>query len=115
MLVKPVAGAQYEGQIITCDQPGGGEIVGNDNPWVVGASAAKSSEDLADNVSHPLHGTLDNLQPASGGIDTNDEPVYIGENSEMPGRHWNGLIDDVRIYNHALNEGDIAKLYNEGR
>ena len=35
---------------------------GNDNPWVVGASAAKSSEDLADNVSHPLHGTLDNLR-----------------------------------------------------
>lgn len=47
----------------------------------------------------------------SRGITTNGEPVYIGENSEKPGRLWNGLIDDVRIYSYALSQDDIKALY----
>jgi beta-galactosidase len=59
-----------------------------------------------------VDGVLDSSQPASGPIGTNDEPVYIGENSEMTGRHWNGMIDDVRIYSYALGETDIEALYS---
>jgi len=62
-----------------------------------------------------VDGVLDSSQPASGPIGTNDEPVYIGENSEMTGRHWNGMIDDVRIYSCALGESDIAALYSGGK
>jgi hypothetical protein len=62
-----------------------------------------------------IDGDVDGMQPASGGISTNDEPVYIGENSEMTGRHWNGMIDDVRIYSYALSQTDIVKLYNAGK
>jgi len=58
---------------------------------------------------------VDVSQPASGAIATNDEPVFIGENSEMTDRFWNGLIDDVRVYNYALSEGRIRALYNEGK
>jgi len=58
---------------------------------------------------------VDVSQPASGAIATNDQPVFIGENAEMTGRFWNGLIDDVRVYNYALSEGQIAALYNEGK
>jgi len=47
----------------------------------------------------------------SGGITTNGEPVYIGGNSELPGRFWNGLIDDVQIYSYALSEEEIKALY----
>ena len=47
----------------------------------------------------------------SGGIITNNEPVYIGENAEKPGLGWNGLIDDVRIYSYALSEAEIKALY----
>jgi len=57
-----------------------------------------------------VDGVLDSSQPASGPIGTNDEPVYIGENSEMTGRQWNGMIDDVRIYSYALGESDIEAL-----
>lgn len=60
-----------------------------------------------------VDGVLDTSQAASGGIDTNDQPVYIGENSEMANRFWNGLIDDVRIYNYALDESQVKALYSE--
>lgn len=62
-----------------------------------------------------VDGVVDSSQPASGGINTNDEPVYIGENSEMTGRFWNGLVDDVRVYNGALGQAEIRALYNEGK
>jgi len=62
-----------------------------------------------------IDGKEDASQPASGPIAHNDEPVYIGENAEMTGRFWNGLIDDVHVYNYALSEGQIMALYNEGK
>jgi len=62
-----------------------------------------------------VDGVVDSSQPASGGINTNDQPVYIGENAEMTGRFWNGLIDDVRVYNGALDQTEIRALYNEGK
>jgi hypothetical protein len=57
-----------------------------------------------------IDGSLDASAPASGTIRVNGEPVYIGENSEMPNRFWNGLIDDVRIYNYALNAKEILEI-----
>jgi hypothetical protein len=62
-----------------------------------------------------IDAVLDVSQAASGGIDTNDQPVYIGENSEMTGRYWNGLIDDVRVYNYGLSEDQVKALYSEAR
>ncbi|MFC1635358.1 sugar-binding protein [Planctomycetota bacterium] len=62
-----------------------------------------------------VDGRVDVSQPASGPIGTNNHPVYIGENAEMTGRFWNGLIDDVRVYNGALGQAEIRALYNEGK
>ena len=62
-----------------------------------------------------VDGVVDSSQPASGPIGTNNQPVYIGENAEMNGRFWNGLIDDVRVYNAALSRAEIEALYNEGK
>ncbi|MCP4259513.1 MAG: tetratricopeptide repeat protein [Planctomycetes bacterium] len=59
-----------------------------------------------------IDGEEDTSQSASGRINMNSEPVYIGENSENTGRYWNGLIDDVRIYNYALRKDDVTTLYN---
>jgi beta-galactosidase len=55
---------------------------------------------------------LDASASARGSIYANHEPLYIGENSERPGRTWKGLIDDVRIYNYALSEAEIKALYD---
>ena len=62
-----------------------------------------------------IDGIVDVSQPASGAIATNDQPVFIGENAEMTGRFWNGLIDDARVYNYSLSEEQITALYNEGK
>jgi serine/threonine protein kinase len=58
-------------------------------------------------------GIEDSASPVvyTGGITTNNYPVYIGENAEGTSRCWNGLIDDVRIYNYALNETEVKNLY----
>ncbi|MEA3544995.1 MAG: LamG domain-containing protein [Thermodesulfobacteriota bacterium] len=41
-------------------------------------------------------------------------PMYIGggaSSAPMPIYIWNGLIDDLRIYNRALSESEIQQLY----
>ena len=61
-----------------------------------------------------VDGRLDAEKPWKGGIAVNDFDVLIGENAEQKGRFFDGLIDDVRIYNYALKESDIMALFNEG-
>jgi len=50
----------------------------------------------------------------SGGITTDNYNVYIGENAERTGRYWDGLIDDVAIFDHALTINEIIQLKNLG-
>jgi hypothetical protein len=57
-----------------------------------------------------VDGKLDISSTASGTIKTNDQPVYIGENSEQSNRFWNGLIDDARIYSYALSADELAEF-----
>jgi hypothetical protein len=57
-----------------------------------------------------VDGDMDSSQPASGRINMNNQPVCIGENLERPERFWNGLIDDVRVYNYALTKEEVGAL-----
>jgi hypothetical protein len=57
-----------------------------------------------------IDGSLDASASAPGKIRVNDQPVYIGENSQMPNRFWNGLIDDVRICSYALSKEEISEI-----
>jgi outer membrane lipoprotein-sorting protein len=50
--------------------------------------------------------------PLTVPIGTNNFPVCIGENIELKGRCFHGLIDDVRIYDYALSENEVVELYN---
>ena len=47
-----------------------------------------------------LHETIMNRQVQIGGTDRNINPNY-----------FNGVIDDVRIYNRALSEAEVKSLY----
>ena len=59
-----------------------------------------------------IDGGLGSSIRAVGTVDVNSQPLYIGANSGYSGgREWNGLIDDVRIYNYALTEAEIMALY----
>ena len=57
-----------------------------------------------------VDGVIDASGWRTGPIATNDFPVCIGENIELTGRCWHGLIDDVRIYNYSLSENKIAAI-----
>ena len=48
-------------------------------------------------------------------IQSNDNPMMIGENPDARGRTWGGLIDDVGVWNRPLTEEEIAYMYNEGK
>jgi tetratricopeptide (TPR) repeat protein len=58
-----------------------------------------------------VDGELDASSKATGTININDYPVYMCENAEQTDRFWNGLIDDVRVYNYALSIDDIKGFY----
>jgi hypothetical protein len=57
-----------------------------------------------------VDGKVDVCKNWTGGIGQNDYDVLIGENAQEQGRFFDGLIDDVRIYNYALSKADIEKL-----
>lgn len=54
-----------------------------------------------------VNGNLESTKDLTGGIYTNDMPIYIGCNIFYSGENFNGIIDEVRIYNYALTEDEI--------
>jgi len=57
-----------------------------------------------------IDGVLDNSINATGNINANNYKVLIGENAQVSGRYWNGYIDDVQIYNRALDTTEIGTI-----
>ncbi len=51
------------------------------------------------------------ITSASGMVDVNTEPLTIGRRSDGV-RFFNGIIDEVRIYNRALTTSEIQANYN---
>jgi hypothetical protein len=67
-----------------------------------------------------LNGALDNgikLGTIQSSInDSSGDPFRIGTDSQgIMSDYWNGLIDDVRVYNRDLTRDEIKRLYNSGR
>ncbi len=56
-----------------------------------------------------VDGALDASAPASGMIAANDGSVHFGDNA------WNGVIDEVRVYNYGLRAEEIRALFENGR
>ncbi len=62
-----------------------------------------------------LNGNKINSSDVSAGFIFGGESHSIGDSHwglENNNRPFNGLIDEVRIYNRALNDEEIKKLYN---
>ena len=72
-------------------------------------------------VSDPENGEVhfysDGELVSSGGapaLQSNDNPMMIGENPDARGRTWGGLIDDVGVFNRPITEDEVALIYNGG-
>lgn len=50
----------------------------------------------------------------TGAVSPNNLPLIIGRHTSGSTKHYNGKLDDIRIYNRALSGAEILKLYNEG-
>jgi hypothetical protein len=63
-----------------------------------------------------IDGYLDSKTGYSEGLNSNTEPLLIGwdMNTWISDRHFQGSIDDVRIYNRVLSSYEILQLYNNG-
>jgi hypothetical protein len=49
----------------------------------------------------------------SGSLETCDGNLYVGANKALgAGAFWDGLMDNVRIYNRAMSSSEIFALYN---
>jgi len=57
-----------------------------------------------------VDGALDISVPTTEPIGTNDLNVFIGDNPEATGRYWDGLVDEVLIYNKALSLNEVMFL-----
>ena len=49
----------------------------------------------------------------SGALQSGDQPLQVGNREDGP-RLWPGQCDDLRVYNYALSEAEIAALTAEG-
>ncbi|UCG48669.1 MAG: tetratricopeptide repeat protein [Phycisphaerales bacterium] len=58
-----------------------------------------------------VDGVLDNSVSRARPISGNTYDVCIGANQQRSGRMWHGAIDDVIIFDHALNAAEIGLLY----
>lgn len=59
-----------------------------------------------------LNGYVEGTVNVSNSLGSNYEGMVIGNSFE--GNGFNGTLDDIRIYNRALNESEIQQLYHEG-
>ncbi|MFB0555735.1 MAG: LamG-like jellyroll fold domain-containing protein, partial [Phycisphaerae bacterium] len=57
-----------------------------------------------------VDGVPETENPDPDGVATNEMPLLLGENPEATGRFYDGLLDDVRIYDRALSAAEILEL-----
>jgi len=62
------------------------------------------------NINIYLDGALDGSEPTTEPIGINDKPMLIGNNPYDLNRWWDGLIDEVKVYDCALSENEVRYL-----
>lgn len=50
----------------------------------------------------------------SGDIQSSNSVLRIGEGTSATNRVFDGVIDEVRVYNRALSANEVAELYRAG-
>jgi parallel beta-helix repeat protein len=58
-----------------------------------------------------LNGVVIYSSTFTGGISQSNEPVFIGDCTDSEPHYYDGIIDEVRIYNRSLTEAEIQELF----
>lgn len=62
-------------------------------------------------ISIYINGQLDNEYSFPGIIKEDEHPLWIGAHYGIEDRQIDGIVDEIRIYNRALDKEEIEKLY----
>jgi hypothetical protein len=57
-----------------------------------------------------VDGVAETVNPDPDGVATNEMSLFLGENPEAAGRLYDGLLDEVMIYNKALTKEEMLFL-----
>ena len=91
------------------DTPVGGPNIGPGTGWhhyVATLEGGTTSSLYVDGVLAATHG--------SGTPEDRGNGVHIGFNPDTSGREWHGQIDDVGMWNRALNPEEVAAIHQQG-
>ena len=70
---------------------------------------------LAEPIRIYIDGVEDGVSATySSPIDLTNSPVRIGSNVQAAGRSWDGIVDDVRVYDRALSPAEVETMYATG-
>src|SRR6266496_627781 len=61
-----------------------------------------------------IDGQMHSVNAGAPNLVVNGKNVMIGENPDARNRYWNGLVDDLAIWNRVLTEAEITSLYAAG-
>ncbi len=61
-----------------------------------------------------INGVLDRNNNISYGLSSLSQILNIGKSTEGTGYYFNGIIDEVAIWNRALSESEIKEIYTNG-
>ena len=99
-------------------RPSGGGTLGGNTQFLSGPTASPVSAWTHVAITYDgaalrlfINGTQVASQATTGAIQATDNPLWIGGNSPY-GEYFQGLIDEVRVYNRALTQADIQADMN---
>jgi chitodextrinase len=101
-------------------RPAGGATIGGNVPYLIGPTAnpVNAWTHLAATYDGStlrlyVNGAPAGSRAATGAIQTTTNPLWIGGNTPY-GEYFQGLIDEVRVYNRALSQTEIQTDMNAG-
>lgn len=92
----------------------------NNNEWTHLVLTYQSGQSIADGVKIYINGNLAHMGWTFGDMSKTinsvpNMPFVIGsEGGNYPGYAFNGLIDDVAVYNRVLSPQEVANIYTNG-
>jgi len=99
-------------------RPAGGAIFGGTESYVSGTNAIPlntwthlASTYDGTTLKIYVNGNLSSTKTVSGAVQSNSNPLRIGGNYPY-GQFFEGKIDEVRVYNRALSQGEIQTTMN---
>ena len=60
-----------------------------------------------------VDGAVDAQEPYSSTVSTNNLKVRLGFNSEYTVGQYDGLLDDIRVFNRGLSQAEVTQILNE--